>query len=55
VETRRTPWSRGGCNTPPRSRRSKPSRWCETTRAEHGRHVAVPTRRRAMVTSGAGS
>lgn len=35
-KTWRTPWSVAGCNTPARSGRSKPSRWCKTTWAEHG-------------------
>jgi hypothetical protein len=33
-ETWRTPGSGAGRNKPARSRRSKPSRWCETTRTE---------------------
>jgi hypothetical protein len=33
-ETRRTPRSAAGCNKPATAVRRKPSRWCETTRAE---------------------
>jgi hypothetical protein len=36
-ETPRTPGSAAGRNRPARSRRSKPPRWCETTRAERER------------------
>jgi len=36
-ETGRTPGSAAGRNKPARSRRIKPSRWCETTRAARGR------------------
>jgi hypothetical protein len=34
VETRRTPGSAAGCNKPAAVQRNKPSRWCETTRAD---------------------
>jgi hypothetical protein len=34
IETRRTPGSAAGCNKPATSGDGKPSRWCETTRAE---------------------
>jgi len=35
-ETRRTPGSGAGRNKPARSKRKKPSRWCETTRTARG-------------------
>jgi hypothetical protein len=34
-----------GCNRPATPARRKPSRWCETTRAERDRHLAAPVRR----------
>jgi len=44
-ETRRTPGSAAGCNKPASSVRSKPSRWCETTRAEQDFELVARGRR----------
>jgi len=47
-ETRRTPGSAAGCNKPASSVRSKPSRWCETTRTERDFELVARGRRRAQ-------
>lgn len=46
AETRRILWSGACCNTHAGSRRSKPSRWRETTRTERGAVLAGRSQRR---------
>ena len=50
-ETRRTPRLAAGCNKPAILRRSKPTRWCETTRSEQDSWHGMPGAEGAMVTS----
>jgi hypothetical protein len=50
-ETRRTPRLAAGCNKPATLRRSKPTRWCKTTRLERDSWSGRPGAEGAVATS----
>jgi len=54
VRKRSEPYPVSGCNKPEACERSKPSRWCETTRAERVGRLAAIDRTEAAMSSGSG-